>query len=148
MNKKVLLVFALILLFNNILLANSPSFQNISSKESEKKGDIEDILGIKVESIRLSAYGHVIDFRYRVLDEKKALPLFSSKVKPIIIDIETKKKLYVPNAPKVGSLRSFGVPIRGKVYFILFSNPGGLIKKGSKVNVVIGDTVIEKLVVE
>ena len=38
--------------------------------------------GIRIESLRLSASGYMLDFRYRVVDERRAKPLFERKIKP------------------------------------------------------------------
>jgi len=55
--------------------------------------------------------------------------------------------LSVPSMPKVGSLRAKGnQPDRD--YFILFSNPNGIVKKGSKVTIIADDFKVEHLVVK
>ena len=109
----------------------------------------ENEWGIKVESMRLSSAGYMLDFRYRILDPQKAAPLLSRQVKPYLVDQESGSKLIVPAPPKVGSLRQKSYqPIPGKIYFVLFSNPGRLVKSGNKVTVVIGDFRAEDLIVE
>jgi len=124
-------------------------FNNTTSLEKNKSVQIspQEKLGIKIESIRLTAYGKLVDLRFRVLDESKASVLFNPKLKPYITDSKSGNKFYVPNTPKVGSLRSYGTPVKNRVYFMLFGNTGEL-KKGSIVNIVIGDVTIEKLVIE
>jgi hypothetical protein len=58
-------------------------------------------------------------------------------------------KLQVPDTPKMGSLRQkTRQPEAGRIYFALFGNPGGLVKHGSKVTLVVGDLRISDLVVE
>lgn len=119
-----------------------------TSKINQKEKILpEQKLGIKVESLRLTAYGKLVDFRFKVIDEERASVIFNPKLKPYLTDINTNSKFYIPNTPKVGSLRSYGTPVKNRVYFMLFANNGAL-KKGSKVNIVIGDTIIENLVVE
>lgn len=109
----------------------------------------ENKWGVNVESIRLSSAGYMLDFRYRILDPQKAAPLLSRQVKPYLVDQESGSKLIVPAPPKVGSLRQKSYqPIPGKIYFVLFSNPGRLVKPGNKVTVVIGDFRAEDLIVE
>ena len=104
--------------------------------------------GIEVASIRLTAAERMVDFRYRVTDPMKALPLFDRKSRPTLIDQASGTKLNVPVAPKVGSLRQKTMkPEVGRIYFILFGNPD-VVKDGSKVTLVIGDVRIENLVVE
>ncbi len=100
-------------------------------------------------SLRLSSAGHMIDFRYRILDSEKAKYLMNKELKPYIIDPETDNKFFVPSYPKVGSMRAVSVePKLGRSYFILFSNTNGLMKTGKKVTVVIGDLKIKGLKIQ
>lgn len=104
--------------------------------------------GIEITSLRMSAAGHMIDFRYRVLDAKKAEPLFARENKPYLIDEASQKVLSVPQTAKVGPLRTTGDIKEGSIYWMFFGNVPGLIKSGSKVTVVIGDFRAENLVVQ
>ena len=90
----------------------------------------------------------MLDFRYRVIDAKKAAPLFVRATKPYLIDQETGAKFMVPNPPKTGPLRTSNEPQQGRVYWMFFANPGRYVKQGSKVTVVIGDFRAENLIVE
>ena len=104
--------------------------------------------GIEPVSLRLTAAGQMLDFRYRVTDPGKAAPFFYSRNKPVLVDQASGKKLSVPVAPKVGSLRQKTVkPEVSRVYFILFGNPG-VAKEGSKVTLIVGDIRLENLTVE
>lgn len=106
-------------------------------------------LGIEVTALRLTANGHMLDFRYKVLDPKKAKPMFDKKIKPYLIDHASGAKAEVPMTPKLGALRQAPrISRAGQVYFAIFANPGKLIKAGSKVTVVYGEHKIENLVVE
>ncbi len=106
-------------------------------------------MGHPGHSLRLSANGYMVDFRYKVLDPEKAATLGDPKAKPYIVDQATGAKLVVPRSPKVGPLRQSAENLTaGKVYFTMFSNTGKAVKAGSKVTVVIGDFKAENLVVE
>lgn len=104
--------------------------------------------GIQVLSMRLSAGGYILDFRYRVKNVEKASPLFSRKIMPYLIDQETGGKFSVSEPHNIGALRTTGQPLPDRNYFILFTNPDKYVKLGSKVTVVIGDFRAENLVVE
>lgn len=95
--------------------------------------------GIEMIAMRSTAYGHMVDFRYKVLDSDKAAPLFKRKTKPYLIHQESGKTLAVPNTSKLGSLRNSNIPQQGRTYWMFFGNSQGLIKKGDKVTVAIGD---------
>jgi hypothetical protein len=116
--------------------------QSLAPEELEKKW------GIRPLSIRQTADGHMLDFRYRITDAEKASPLFSPKINPILIDEDTGAVMAVPNVPKVGSMRSTRKPLKDRNYAILFANPQKHIKPGHKVTVTIGDYKAEHLVVE
>jgi hypothetical protein len=110
---------------------------------------LEQKWGIQVASLHLSANGYMVDFRYKVMDSQKAAALGDPKAKPYLLDQATGAKLVVPRSPKVGPLRQSAENLTaGKVYFALFSNPGKVVKTGSKVTVAIGDFKAENLVVE
>jgi hypothetical protein len=120
--------------------------------EQEIPADIqtstEEKWGLKIVAVRLTSAGSLLDFRYRVIDPEKVSPLLDRNAKPYLVDQASGVRLSVPNMPKVGSLRAKGKPETDRVYFILFGNSRGLVKKGSKVTVVVGDFKAEDLVVE
>lgn len=104
---------------------------------------------IEVSWIALSAADYMLDFRYQVVDPERAKPLMDRSTKPYLIHYASGAKLIVPTPPKVGALRQKSPePQTGKTYFIIFSNPGKLVKKGDTVAVVIGEFRTEDLVVQ
>jgi hypothetical protein len=109
---------------------------------------IQDV-GIEVVSLRLSAEGHLLDLRYRVLDPAKASPIFDRQKKAFLIDEATGTRLGVPRMAKVGPLRQTNFnPDPSRVYFILFANSGGLVTTGSRVSLEVGDYTIKNLTVQ
>ena len=102
-----------------------------------------DSLGLKtVES------GEIIRFTYRILDAEKAKALNDKKSEPFLIDPRAQVKLVVPSMEKVGQLRQSSTPEAGKSYWMAFSNKGRLVKRGDRVNLVIGQFRAEGLVVD
>jgi len=65
-----------------------------------------------------------------------------------MVDQASGKAVSVVSGAVIGPLRSAQTPIAGHTYVIIFSNPRGLIKAGSKVSVAIGDFRAEDLIVE
>lgn len=119
----------------------------IKSKESEER--LADEWGIKVHSLRLSSAGHMIDLRFRVLDPEKAKPLLQRGAAVYLEHPESGRKFFVPSSPKTGSLRATALePVKGRIYYTLFANPGGFIQSGTPVTAVIGDLKAEKLIVQ
>jgi hypothetical protein len=105
--------------------------------------------GIEFASLRVSAGGYMVDFRYKVLDAEKAAPLARRDVRPYLLDVATGAKMLVPTTPKVGSLRQTPLKLTpGRIYGAMFANPVQTVKAGSKVTVVIGDVRLENLTVQ
>lgn len=107
--------------------------------------------GVEVIGIRRTSAGYMLDFRFRVLDAEKALPLFDHRIKPYVLTEKTQTKLPVPMAPKVGAFRptNRGKNIKGdKTYYMVFGNPDRFVKPGEKVSVVIGDFRADNLTVQ
>lgn len=104
--------------------------------------------GVDVEGVKVVSSGYMLAFRYRVLDGEKAKPLSEKKTRPYLIDEETGIRLAVPAMEKVGELRQSVTPVAGKSYFMIFGNPGKLVKPGSRVSVVIGNFHVDGLVAQ
>jgi hypothetical protein len=140
---------AAILIFCLLLIgcATTKENQGLPAPPEKESPSIEQLYGIEIQGIRLIAAGRFLDFRYKVMDPEKASPLMDGRARPYLIDQETGSKSGVPSSPKVGSMRQKSrQPIAGKIYFVLFGNPG-VVKPGGKVTVVIGDFKAENLIV-
>jgi hypothetical protein len=106
------------------------------------------VWGVDSLSVKWTESGEVIRFAYRVLDPNKAKTLNDKKFEPSLIDPVRGVKLVVPSLEKVGQLRQSGTPVAGRSYWMAFSNKGRPVKKGDRVNVVIGQFRAEGLVVD
>jgi hypothetical protein len=96
------------------------------------------IWGVDSLDVRSTESGEVIRFSYRVLDPEKAEALNDKKSEPFLIDPKAGVKLVVPSLEKVGQLRQSSTPEMGKSYWMAFSNKGQRVKRGDRVNIVIG----------
>ena len=129
-----------------ISCATSPDA--VPKEGKENLSDVEKQWGIKIEGIYITAVGQLVDFRYRVIDPEKATGLMKRKDKALIIDQASGVQMKVP-VTKVGQLRGTGTTAKAdRVYTVIFTSGGGIIQKGSKVTVVIGEFRAENLVVE
>lgn len=104
--------------------------------------------GIEITSLAMTAGGHMVDFRFRVLDSTKAATLFAPENKPYLIDQASQKVFSVPVMAKVGPLRTAEPPKQDRIYWMFFGTVPGEVKTGSKVTVVIGDFRVENMVVQ
>lgn len=106
--------------------------------------------GVEVIGVGRTSAGYMLDFRFKVLDASKAMPLFDHRVKPYVVAHKSDLRLPVPEAAKVGAFRptNRGKNIRAdRGYYILFANPDRYVKAGEQVSVVIGDFRVENLTV-
>jgi hypothetical protein len=104
--------------------------------------------GVDHLHVRSISSGASLEFRYRVVDPDKAQMLSDKRAKPFMIDRATGHKLPVPTMEKIGELRQTATPELGREYWMLFSNPGKLVKPGQRVDVMIGPFRAESLTVE
>lgn len=109
--------------------------------ESLDAADVPSIVrkwGVRIESLRLTATGVMLDLRYTVVDARKAKPLFERRSKPVLLDEASGIEVPVPVPAKTGALRNSNDPIAGRTYFMFFTNPGRFIKPGNRVTLTIG----------
>jgi len=128
-----------------------PGKERISAPVASKEAaaDISRQWGVNVESLRLSAHGHLLDARYRVTDAGKAAALADPKSKAFLIHEATGIRLKVPSMPKVGTLRSTATRLTpGTIYVMLFANQGQVVKASDLVTLEIGKCRIEHLKVQ
>jgi hypothetical protein len=104
--------------------------------------------GVDSFSVRSVESGEMIRFSYRVVNVEKAKVLNDKKNAPYLVDEKAHVKLIVPTMEKVGQLRQSSAPEAGKVYWMVFSNKGHIVKPGSHVSVIIGRFHADGLVVE
>jgi hypothetical protein len=104
--------------------------------------------GVDIVGVRPVSSGFMLNFRYRVVDPEKAKLLNDKRSKAYLVDEATGNILGVPIMENLGELRQKVAPEPNRTYFIMFGNPGKLVKSGSRVSVVIGDFRVDNLVVD
>jgi hypothetical protein len=109
----------------------------------------EGVWGVDSLTEKWAESGEMVRFSWRVLDPEKARPLNDKKVQPSLEDPQAGISLVIPSLEKVGQLRQASQNIEaGKSYWMAFSNSGRRVKRGDRVNVVIGAFRANGLVVE
>jgi hypothetical protein len=108
----------------------------------------EGVWGVGELRVKTAESGEMIRFNYRVLDPQKAAALNDKKAEPELIDPEAGVKLAVPQMEKIGKLRQSSTPKAGMTYWMAFANPTLVVKRGHRVDVVIGSFRANNLVVE
>jgi len=108
----------------------------------------ESVWGIDDLSVKVLESGEMVRFSYRVLEPKLAQPLCEKRVEPSLVDPDKGVKLVIPTMEKIGQLRQSAAPEAGRSYWMAFSNKGRIVKRGDRVNIVIGNFHAESLQVE
>lgn len=112
---------------------------------------LEDF-GVELVAVRLSGADFLIDVRYRVRDVAKAQALLERKIHPVLVNEATGDRFYIPQAPKVGTLRQSATSKQpaqlDKVYFMLFANPDRKLRAGEKVTLHAGESTVRGLLVQ
>jgi hypothetical protein len=106
------------------------------------------VWGVDDLSVKWAESGELIRFSYTVVDAAKAEIVNDKKSEPQLIDPEAGVSLVIPSLEKVGQLRQSSTPVEGKSYWMAFSNQGRRVKRGDRVEVVIGHFRATGLIVE
>ena len=106
------------------------------------------VWGVEDLHVKVAESGELIRFNYRVSNPAKAAVLNDKKIEPSLEDPQAGIKLSVPQMEKVGKLRQQSTPKAGMDYWMAFSNPTLAVKRGHRVDIVIGSFRATNLVVE
>ena len=128
----------------------APVWQGTQMNRLSRRAEIyyEGVWGVGELRVKTAESGQLIRFDYRVVDPGKAAALNDKKAEPELLDAQARVKLSVPQMEKVGKLRQSSTPKPGMTYWMAFSNPTLAVKRGHRVDVVIGSFRATNLVVE
>ena len=121
-----------------------PKFRKTGADELAK------VLGIEIVSLRITARGHMLDLRYRVVnpDAAKEVLRKSTKLDIRVVDQKTNHTLEITDT-NLGKMRAKSQsPKKNRIYYVLFANPGAKIKAGSEVAIRFGPVQVNDLRVE
>ncbi len=128
----------------------APVWQGSTVNRLSRRAEMyyEGVWGVGELRVKVAEAGQVIRFNYQVLDPQKAAILNDKKAEPGLFDAQAGVKLVVPQMEKVGQLRQSSTPHAGMTYWMAFSNPTLVVKRGHRVDVVIGSFRATNLIVE
>lgn len=104
--------------------------------------------GVDIVGVRPVSSGLMLALRYRVLDPDKAKLLNDRQSKAYLRDEASGAVFSVPAMENIGELRSGAAPEADRTYFMIFGNPGRIVKPGSRVSIVVGARHIDDLIVD
>jgi hypothetical protein len=128
----------------------APVWQGSQANRLSQRAEMyyEGVWGVGELRVKVAESGELIRFNYRVMDPAKAAALNDKKMEPELYDAQARVKLTIPQMEKVGKLRQESTPQAGMTYWMAFSNPTLVVKRGHRVDVVIGSFHATNLVVE
>ena len=128
----------------------SPVWRGAQANRLSQRAEMyfEGVWGVDELRVKVAESGELIRFNYRVVDAQKATALNDKKAEPELLDPQAGIKLSVPQMEKVGKLRQSSTPKAGMTYWMAFSNPTMAVKRGHRVDVVIGSFHATNLLVE
>lgn len=103
----------------------------------------EEQTGIRILRIVRTAGGGIIDLQYQVVDPDKALIVHDADRPPMILD--EKSNLIFANPFHDHADRELHTAV---TYHNMIMNGAGLLQKGSKVTLQVGESVLEHLIVQ
>lgn len=118
---------------------NTPKSDTVDNWHAREGVYFQRNWGVDIVGIKPVSSGYMLAFRYRVLDPKKAQTLNNKRLRPYVVDQATGVRLAVPSMENIGELRQATAPEANRTYYMIFGNPGKLVKSGDRVDVVIGD---------
>jgi hypothetical protein len=104
--------------------------------------------GVDIVGIHRVSSGFMLRFNYRVVEPGRASALTDKTQRPYLIDEATHTALAVPAMENIGELRQVAPLETNRTYYMIFGNPGGLVKRGGRVTLVVGNFRAEGLVVD
>ncbi len=129
---------------------SAPVWQGAQANRLSQRAEMyyEGVFGVAELHVKVAESGELIRFDYQVIDPARAAALNDKRSEPALYDAQARVKLSVPQMEKVGKLRQESTPIQGMTYWMAFSNPALSVKRGHRVDVVIGSFRAANLVVE
>jgi len=106
------------------------------------------VWGIDSIQVKLVQSGELVRFSYRVADPSHARVLNEKANEASLVDLRAGVSLVVPTMEKVGQLRQTAAPQEGRSYWMAFSNRGRPVRRGDRVDVIIGTFRARNLVVD
>jgi hypothetical protein len=104
--------------------------------------------GVEVLGVHVASAGWMLTFRYKVLDPEKSKALLNRKSAAYLVDEASGARLAVPAMENIGELRQSKHAEVGRAYFVMFGNANQVVRRGGRVDVVIGDFHADGLIVE
>ncbi len=135
---------ALFTVLGTWLLTSSQFSGHETESAAASQSAFEEATGIQLVRIAVTAGGGMLDLRYRVLDPDKAIVVHDKQKPPTIYHEASGQSASRPWMPHHGSSELD----LARTYYELIVNPGGIIKRGDRVTLVVGDVRMTHVIVQ
>jgi hypothetical protein len=100
--------------------------------------------GVRVVRVVASGGGGLLDLRFQVVDPDRAVAVHDRDAPPALVDERTGGAIagLLMGHAHHGRLKA------GVTYYLVFENPGSLVRRGDRVSVVLGDARLEHVLVQ
>lgn len=136
------LILLLLIALAGWMVASQVTGNLAQSRQDKAIAIFEEETGIRILRIVRTAGGGVIDLQYQVVDPDKALIIHDADKPPLLID--QKSNLIFANPFHDHASRELHTAV---TYHELIMNGGGLLQRGSKITLTVGDAILEDLIV-
>jgi hypothetical protein len=145
-NKFIYIGFILVILLVVAIYVNNTyrAFQPASLPEdtvSISQGVLEEKYGLHVNLVAVTAAGGLVDLRLKVLDGEKAKLLLADEKNFPSLFLENGMILNAPADIKSQKIEFTS----GGIIFIIYPNSGNVVKPGSPVTIILGETALEPI---
>jgi hypothetical protein len=95
--------------------------------------------GVRVVRVAATGGGGLLDLRYQVVEPDAAAAVHDADTPPALVDEASGRVL---GSLLMGHMHK-GRPKAGRSYYLIFLNPGDVVRRGARVSVVLGDARLE-----
>lgn len=137
------LVLASLLVLASWMIASQIAGDSVQGRQVQAIAAFEEETGIRVLRIAMTAGGGVVDLQYQVVDPDKSLIVHDDENPPRLLDAAS--GLFIAEPFHEHAARELHTAV---TYHQLIMNGGGLLERGSKVTITVGNATLENIQVQ
>lgn len=125
-------------------VAGAPSTASAWQRTIVSEADLPGRSGVRISQVAVTAGGGLIDLRFQVVDAERADAVHDDAYPPAVV--QESSGLVVKDLLMGHShTEAFHA---GQTYYLVFENPGNLVKRGDKVSVLLGDAEVDGVTIK
>jgi hypothetical protein len=128
--------------------ASQPTIAELATQLATTPEMVKMIQRFGTQVVGATIKGPVIDIEFQVIEPEKARPVLFPDTERYLIDAKTGTTLRPPSGPRGGLVRPVRELVGAGRYVASFTNPGGQVKSGDKVSLVVGDFRVDNVIVK